>query len=46
MIRLGAAETTLEDREGKDLRMRVVSRTANGIQITEHTAPPIWHTDL
>lgn len=41
VIRLGAAETTLEDREGKDLRMRVVSRTAHGIQITEHTAPTL-----
>lgn len=41
VTRVGTTETTLEDRQGKDLRMRVVSRLPSGIRIVEHTAPTL-----
>lgn len=38
VIKAGAVETTLEENQGKELRMRVVTRKADGVEIVEHEA--------
>lgn len=41
VIKAGAIETTLEEDKGKDLRMRVVTRKPDGVEIVEHDAPSL-----
>lgn len=41
VIKAGPVETTLEENQGKDLRMRVVTRKPDGVEIVEHEAPSL-----
>lgn len=41
VIKAGAIETTLEEDKGKDLRLRVVTRKPDGVEIVEHEAPSL-----
>ncbi len=41
VIKAGAIESTLEEDKGKDLRMRVVTRKPDGVEIVEHQAPSL-----
>lgn len=41
VITAGPKETTLEERRGSELRLRVVTRKSDGVEIVEHEAPSL-----